>query len=215
MIATIVGAKTDALAIQSPAPPPATPPARKSRAKAKPLPPPPSSSPAPVVSQPSPATNGPTLVICPTSAMMQWNDEITRATRPGTLRVLVFYQDRGKITKDAIEGYDVVLTTYQVSLPTSPSIHSPTTSTFSPPKHQVLENEYRKCANNHKKPCEYCGRMYLPKSLVWHNKYFCGPNAMKTEKQGKQVRFDEWSEGPCPFSIIIKLLNKNHIGLRI
>lgn len=34
--------------------------------------------------------------------------------------------------------------------------------------------------------CQYCGKKLLPRSMVWHHKYFCGPNAARTLKQAKQ-----------------------------
>ena len=61
--------------------------------------------------------------------------------------------------------YDVVLTTYA-----------------------VLEYDYRKQVNKQKVPCEYCNKLYLPRKLVLHNQYFCGPNAMRTLKQQKTER---------------------------
>lgn len=52
--------------------------------------------------------------------------------------------------------FDVVLTTYS-----------------------VLEYTYRKVVNEHKVACKYCGRKLLPRSLIWHNKYFCGERIIK------------------------------------
>ena len=95
--------------------------------------------------------------------MMQWASEIERCTTPGALSVLVVHGNRNKLTLEAVEAHDVVLTTYP-----------------------VLEYEYRKIQNEHKVPCEYCGKKLLPRSLVWHNKYFCGPDAHRTLKQSKQ-----------------------------
>ena len=34
---------------------------------------------------------GPTLVVCPTSSMPQWKEEIERHTAPGTLSVFTYY----------------------------------------------------------------------------------------------------------------------------
>lgn len=107
---------------------------------------------------------GPTLVVAPSSAMLQWADEIRRSTAPGTLNVLVYYNNsKGQITREDIYAADVVLTTFP-----------------------VLEMVYRKVCDQHKVSCQYCSRKLLPRSLVWHNKYFCGPDASRTLKQSKQ-----------------------------
>ncbi|KAJ1801145.1 DNA repair protein rad16 [Coemansia sp. RSA 2399] len=62
----------------------------------------------------------PTLVVCPTVALMQWKAEIEMAT--GALSVFVFYGDQRKKLMDSNGGmdleelakYDVILTTYAV-----------------------------------------------------------------------------------------------------
>ncbi len=105
---------------------------------------------------------GPTLIVCPTSAMMQWKQEIELRTRPGALSVMVYYGARDHVEADTLLGYDVVLTTYS-----------------------VLEYEFRRIVNGHKEPCEYCGRRFLPRTLKTHLMYFCGPNAKRTAKQAK------------------------------
>ena len=107
----------------------------------------------------------PTLVVAPSSAMLQWGSEITKALKPGTCKVLVVYGNRTKLTVEKIMEHDVVLTTYP-----------------------VIEYEYRKIVNKHKVACQYCGKKLLPRSLVWHNKYFCGPDAVRTLKQAKQEK---------------------------
>jgi DNA repair protein RAD16 len=71
----------------------------------------------------------------------------------------VFYNDRKKITAEQLAQYDVVLTTYP-----------------------VVEYEYRVILNTYKVACEYCGRKLLPKSLAVHLNYFCGPDAVRTER---------------------------------
>ena len=95
--------------------------------------------------------------------MLQWADEIRRGTKEDTLKILVFYSSaRNKYTMEDLLEADVVLTTYP-----------------------VLEYEYRKIVDINKVPCKYCGKKLLPRSLVWHNKYFCGPDAVRTTKQSK------------------------------
>merc|ERR1711871_1355202 len=39
----------------------------------------------------------PTLIICPTSSMLQWRDEIERFTISGSVKVLVYYRNRKAI----------------------------------------------------------------------------------------------------------------------
>lgn len=103
----------------------------------------------------------PTLVIAPTSAVMQWHDEIKDFTEEGSLKVMVYYGTHRKgLTKASIMAYDVVLTTYP-----------------------VVETEYRKILGRHKVKCEYCDKLFLPRTLVNHNNYFCGPNAKRTRRQ--------------------------------
>ena len=54
----------------------------------------------------------PTLVVVPTSALVQWEEEIRNCTKPDSLKVLVYYADRKALTKEMLESVDVVLTTY-------------------------------------------------------------------------------------------------------
>ena len=96
---------------------------------------------------------GPTLVVCPSSAMMQWRDEIYRCTTGGSVKVFLYYQNRKNIKPRDLLKYDVVLTTYA-----------------------VLEYDYRRQVNKQKVSCEYCNKLYLPRKLILHNQYFCGPN---------------------------------------
>ena len=113
--------------------------------------------------RPEEARRAPTLVVTPTSAMGQWADEIEAFTN-GSLSVLLYYgADRKALTGEDLRGYDVVLTTYQ-----------------------VMEQEYRKVLQKAKVQCKFCGRMFLPRSLIPHLKYFCGPMAKRTERLEKR-----------------------------
>ena len=49
---------------------------------------------------------GPTLVVAPTSAMWQWAEEIENFTN-GSLKVLVYYTTREKVTKEKLLEHDV------------------------------------------------------------------------------------------------------------
>ncbi|GBG24158.1 DNA repair protein RAD16 [Hondaea fermentalgiana] len=103
---------------------------------------------------------GPTLVIAPSSAMLQWKDEIENVTRENTLSVLVYYgAARGTLTPADLRKHDVILTSYP-----------------------ILEYEYRKCVDRCKVECKYCQRRFLPRKLIVHNQYFCGPNSKRTAK---------------------------------
>eukprot|EP00971_Amphidinium_carterae_P175063 3470400-Amphidinium_carterae.1 len=41
--------------------------------------------------------------------------------------------------------------------------------------------------NKYKVKCEWCERMFLPEKLKFHQQYFCGPDAQRTDKQKMQV----------------------------
>ncbi|KAG2237950.1 hypothetical protein INT48_002511, partial [Thamnidium elegans] len=59
-----------------------------------------------------------TLIVCPMSLLAQWRDEIIRGSKPGTIKVDVFYgEERGKSTTDKLSSWtgsapDVLVTTY-------------------------------------------------------------------------------------------------------
>jgi DNA repair protein RAD16 len=109
--------------------------------------------------------SGPTLVVCPAAAMLQWRNEILRFVETGSLEVEIYYGfDRKKLDFDG-KANTIVLTTYQ-----------------------TLEADFRVEVNQHKVPCKWCQRLFLPEKLKYHQKYFCGPDAQRTEKQSKQDR---------------------------
>lgn len=115
---------------------------------------------------------GATLVVCPAAAMLQWRNEVLRFTEPGSVEVRLHYgSDRATGLDDlsgVIDRRVIVLTTYQ-----------------------TLEHEYRKEINRYKIQCEWCKRFFLKEKLAFHQKYFCGPDAERTEKQQKSQRKSE------------------------
>ncbi|XP_010244485.1 PREDICTED: DNA repair protein RAD16 [Nelumbo nucifera] len=121
------------------------------------------------LSSPGPSTALPkvkcTLVICPVVAVMQWADEIDRFTPKGSTKVLVYHGVNKKKIMNEFSEFDFVLTTYS-----------------------TVEADYRKNVMPPKEKCIWCGKLFCPKKMVVHLQYFCGPNAVKTAKQSKQVR---------------------------
>ncbi|XP_015877766.1 ATP-dependent helicase rhp16 isoform X2 [Ziziphus jujuba] len=106
-----------------------------------------------------------TLVICPVVAVCQWVSEIERYTSKGSTKVLVYHgANRDKSLKQ-LSDYDFVITTYS-----------------------TIEADYRKCIMPPKQKCPYCSKSFYERKLVSHLKYFCGPDALKTEKQSKQQK---------------------------
>ncbi|KAA8496950.1 ATP-dependent helicase rhp16 [Porphyridium purpureum] len=106
-----------------------------------------------------------TLVLCPVVAMIQWRDEIRRYCEEGSLSVYMHHGSTRVTNRRELEQYDVVLTTYG-----------------------TLETAYRSRLNFFKVKCDYCAKDFDPEKLAVHNKYFCGPNARKTDKQKKQEK---------------------------
>ncbi|KAF3605072.1 hypothetical protein DY000_02044428 [Brassica cretica] len=101
-----------------------------------------------------------TLVICPLVAVSQWLDEIERCTSPGSAKVLVYHGAKKEKNAEEFRKYDFVLTTYS-----------------------TVENGYRGCIVSPEKRCEFCSESFSPQKLIIHNKYFCGPLAVKTTEQ--------------------------------
>ncbi|DAZ93932.1 TPA: hypothetical protein N0F65_012878 [Lagenidium giganteum] len=106
---------------------------------------------------------GGTLVICPLVAVTQWRSEIERFVDQNYLSIYIHHGPKRADLASKIASYDVVLTTYS-----------------------IVESEVRKKLGWEKVPCKYCKRKFLPEKLVFHNRYFCGPNAKKTSQQDKQ-----------------------------
>ena len=77
----------------------------------------------------------------------------------------VYYGDRKHNTAESLASCDVVLTTYA-----------------------VVEVEYRAIIDKMKVACQYCGKKLLPRTLVVHQQYFCGPDAERSEKLKKRQK---------------------------
>nr|CCD16616.1 unnamed protein product [Trypanosoma congolense IL3000] len=107
---------------------------------------------------------GPTLVVCPVSSMLQWESEIEEHVAAGALSVIVVTGSK-TLRKEDMQKADVVLTTYP-----------------------ALERSWRLLVNKTKVACPYCEHLFLPRQLVVHNRYFCGPHARKTSKQRKREK---------------------------
>ncbi|KAK4372724.1 hypothetical protein RND71_008108 [Anisodus tanguticus] len=119
-------------------------------------------SPAPCTSQELPAVKG-TLVICPVVAVIQWVSEIDRFTTKGSNKILVYHGANREKNIDKFAEYDFVITTYS-----------------------TVEAEYRKNVMPPKQKCQWCGKPFYEQKLSVHQKYFCGPDAVKTVNQSKQ-----------------------------
>ncbi|XP_077224742.1 helicase protein with RING/U-box domain-containing protein [Tasmannia lanceolata] len=106
-----------------------------------------------------------TLVICPMIAISQWVSEIAKYTAEGSTKVLVYHGPNRPRDIELFTEYDFVLTTYS-----------------------TVEADYRINVMPPKERCEWCGKLFYPKKMAIHLKYFCGPDAVKTSKQSKQVK---------------------------
>ncbi|XP_055389089.1 LOW QUALITY PROTEIN: uncharacterized protein LOC129618345 [Condylostylus longicornis] len=132
----------------------------------------------------NPEGRGATLVIAPLAAVLQWKQEIERFSKPGSLRVLLYHGSCREALLKSIHLYDVVVTTYP-----------------------TVESDYRRVINTHKVTCKYCGRMYLPEKLRFHQRYFCGPEAAKTARQAKTEKKTERNCSiPTPNNVLGEIL---------
>eukprot|EP00931_Biecheleriopsis_adriatica_P089973 TRINITY_DN64028_c0_g1_i1.p1 TRINITY_DN64028_c0_g1~~TRINITY_DN64028_c0_g1_i1.p1 ORF type:complete len:1219 (+),score=284.44 TRINITY_DN64028_c0_g1_i1:79-3657(+) len=105
---------------------------------------------------------GPVLVVCPMAAVCQWVKEVQKFTKKGTLKTLVYHGTEKASVATQFKKCDVVFTTYQ-----------------------TLESDFRRETNKQKVGCKYCGKLFTPEKLAFHQRYYCGPNAEKTRKQQK------------------------------
>jgi len=110
----------------------------------------------------------PALVVCPMAAVSQWVNEIQRFTKKGSLTTFVYHgAQRARLLKE-MKNVDVVVTTYQ-----------------------TLECDFRQCTNKARVPCKHCKKLFSTEKLAFHQKYFCGPDAIKTLKQQKTQKKDK------------------------
>ena len=116
--------------------------------------------------------NGPTLIVAPSACLLQWHEELKRCA-PKLSVLVVHGAKRKKYNKLLLASHDVVLTTYP-----------------------VLQYDYRECVNKLKVSCAFCPKLFLPRSLVTHNAYFCGPTSKRTIKLAKtEKKSDTGSTG--------------------
>lgn len=109
-------------------------------------------------------------MICPVVAVIQWAQEIERHTAKGSARVLLYYGARRGSQKYDFDTYDFVVTTYS-----------------------TIEADYRKHIMPLKIRCEYCDKLFYPNKMKVHLTYYCGPDALRTEKQAKQMS-KKWAD---------------------
>ena len=93
----------------------------------------------------------------------------------------VYYGDRKHNTADSLASCDVVLTTYA-----------------------VVESEYRAIIDKMKVVCQYCGKKLLPRTLVVHQQYFCGPDAERSEKLKKREKKQKQAADKAMVTLKIK-----------
>lgn len=111
-----------------------------------------------------PAVKG-TLIICPVVAVSQWVSEIERFTSKGSNKVLVYHGSNREKNLGQLGQYDFIITTYS-----------------------TVEVDYRKHVMPPKQKCQWCGKLLYGHKMSIHLKYFCGPEAVRTDKQSKQQR---------------------------
>lgn len=63
---------------------------------------------------PNPGMRAGTLVVCPLIALLQWQSEIARFTKEGSLSVLVYHGSSREDVRAVLQKADVVLTTYSI-----------------------------------------------------------------------------------------------------
>jgi hypothetical protein len=116
---------------------------------------------------PTSATRGKTLIVLPTIALRQWQAEIVRFTKPGSVSVYCYHGNTRSSDNilETICSVEVVLTSYK-----------------------ILESEYRRATAGSKIECSVCGKKFYPEKLRVHRKYFCGETSQRTSAQSKTMR---------------------------
>ena len=76
------------------------------------------------------------------------------------------------LTEFDLLNYDVVITTYP-----------------------VIEMQYRKIVDKNRVSCNFCGRRFLPRTLVNHQRFFCGQYSKRSAKLQKRERKEGDGEG--------------------
>ncbi|KAJ3254986.1 DNA repair protein rad16 [Boothiomyces macroporosus] len=56
----------------------------------------------------------PTLILCPTVAIVQWNNELLTRTVPGLLKVLIYHGPKRVKDVKELKKYDIILSTYAI-----------------------------------------------------------------------------------------------------
>ena len=126
----------------------------------------------------------PTLVVCPTAAILQWRNEILRCTEDIDVR-LYHGSSRSDILNDLPKVFD---SSYNVDerMDYISSVEGKVIIVLT--TYQTMEYDYRQISNLKKVACRYCGKYFLPQKLTFHLQYYCGPEAELTEKQKKTER---------------------------
>ena len=122
----------------------------------------------------------PTLVVCPTAAILQWRNEILRCTKD--IEVRVYHgSNRKTLLNDLVKETNACCSMEDSDEEETKNVIVLTT-------YQTMEFDYRQIAKLNKIECEYCGKYFLPQKLTVHLQYFCGPDAELTEKMKKTDR---------------------------
>ncbi|KAJ3705496.1 hypothetical protein LUZ61_009201 [Rhynchospora tenuis] len=111
----------------------------------------------------SKGNNKSTLVICPMTALLQWQREIEMHTADGSAKILLFYgKDRLRGELD-FSQYDFVIT-----------------------GNKTVESDYRNYVLPPKEVCDHCSRGFRSvRTLIAHQRELAEPDAAKTSKQAK------------------------------
>ena len=106
----------------------------------------------------------PTLVVCPTAAILQWRNEILRCTEDIDVR-LYHGSSRSDILNDLPKVFD---SPYNVDerMDYISSVEGKVIIVLT--TYQTMEYDYRQISNLKKVACKYCGKYFLPQKLTFH-----------------------------------------------